>query len=73
MTHLYKFFTCLDINKICLNNVTHMNCCNFPVFSARLPRKPDVVVIHDGVRPFVPEDILTTVVEAAKEYGVSLG
>ena len=34
-------------------------------------REPDVVVIHDGVRPFVPEETLTDVVNAANEFGVS--
>lgn len=33
--------------------------------------KPEVVIIHDAVRPFVEEDVLFQVVTAAKEYGVS--
>lgn len=33
--------------------------------------QPDVVIIHDAVRPFVEEDILLRVVTAAKEHGVS--
>lgn len=33
--------------------------------------RPDVVIIHDAVRPFVEEDILLRVVTAAKEHGVS--
>lgn len=35
-----------------------------------LLQKPEVVIIHDAVRPFVEEDILSKVVMAAKEYGV---
>uniref|UniRef100_UPI00398EEA4B D-ribitol-5-phosphate cytidylyltransferase isoform X4 n=1 Tax=Pristiophorus japonicus TaxID=55135 RepID=UPI00398EEA4B len=31
--------------------------------------KPEVVIIHDAVRPFVEEDILFSVATAAKEYG----
>ena len=34
--------------------------------------KPEVVIIHDAVRPFVEEDILLRVVLAAKEHGVSV-
>lgn len=36
-----------------------------------LLQKPEVVIIHDAVRPFVEEDILFKVVMAAKEHGVS--
>lgn len=38
--------------------------------SNRLLQKPEVVIIHDAVRPFVEEDILLKVVMAAKEHGV---
>ena len=34
--------------------------------------KPEVVIIHDAVRPFVEEDVLLKVVTAAKEHGVSI-
>ncbi|XP_061852549.1 D-ribitol-5-phosphate cytidylyltransferase isoform X3 [Colius striatus] len=33
--------------------------------------KPEVVIIHDAVRPFVEEDILSKVVMAAKEHGAA--
>uniref|UniRef100_A0A8C5XWE2 D-ribitol-5-phosphate cytidylyltransferase n=1 Tax=Microcebus murinus TaxID=30608 RepID=A0A8C5XWE2_MICMU len=33
--------------------------------------KPEVVIIHDAVRPFVEEDVLLKVVIAAKEHGCS--
>ncbi|XP_052041887.1 D-ribitol-5-phosphate cytidylyltransferase [Apodemus sylvaticus] len=33
--------------------------------------KPEVVIIHDAVRPFVEEDILLRVVLAAKEHGAA--
>uniref|UniRef100_A0A8D2KID5 D-ribitol-5-phosphate cytidylyltransferase n=1 Tax=Urocitellus parryii TaxID=9999 RepID=A0A8D2KID5_UROPR len=33
--------------------------------------KPEVVIIHDAVRPFFEEDILLKVVTAAKEHGCS--
>lgn len=33
--------------------------------------KPEVVIIHDAVRPFFEEDDLLKVVKAAKEHGVS--
>ncbi|XP_008835831.1 D-ribitol-5-phosphate cytidylyltransferase, partial [Nannospalax galili] len=33
--------------------------------------KPEVVVIHDAVRPFVEEDVLLRVVTAAKEHGAA--
>ncbi|NXG42058.1 ISPD cytidylyltransferase, partial [Psilopogon haemacephalus] len=36
-----------------------------------LLQKPEVVIIHDAVRPFVEEDILSKVVMAAKEYGAA--
>ncbi|KAJ7322371.1 hypothetical protein JRQ81_018658 [Phrynocephalus forsythii] len=36
-----------------------------------LLKKPEVVVIHDAVRPFVEEDILFKVVMAAKEHGAA--
>uniref|UniRef100_A0A8C0B6T1 D-ribitol-5-phosphate cytidylyltransferase n=1 Tax=Buteo japonicus TaxID=224669 RepID=A0A8C0B6T1_9AVES len=38
-------------------------------FSNHLLQKPEVVIIHDAVRPFVEEDILSKVVMAAKEHG----
>ena len=34
--------------------------------------KPEVVIIHDAVRPFVEEDVLLKVVTAAQEHGVSI-
>jgi 2-C-methyl-D-erythritol 4-phosphate cytidylyltransferase len=34
--------------------------------------KPEVVIIHDAVRPFVEEDVLLKVVIAAKAHGVSV-
>ncbi|XP_074692828.1 D-ribitol-5-phosphate cytidylyltransferase isoform X5 [Strix aluco] len=40
-------------------------------FSNHLLQKPEVVIIHDAVRPFVEEDILSKVVMAAKEYGAA--
>ncbi|KAF0883317.1 ISPD cytidylyltransferase, partial [Crocuta crocuta] len=33
--------------------------------------KPEVVIIHDAVRPFVEEDVLLKVVSAAKEHGAA--
>ncbi|XP_012514874.1 PREDICTED: isoprenoid synthase domain-containing protein isoform X2 [Propithecus coquereli] len=33
--------------------------------------KPEIVIIHDAVRPFVEEDVLLKVVIAAKEHGCS--
>ncbi|XP_051466834.1 D-ribitol-5-phosphate cytidylyltransferase isoform X2 [Apus apus] len=36
-----------------------------------LLQKPEVVIIHDAVRPFVEEDILSKVVMAAKEHGAA--
>uniref|UniRef100_A0A8C8U1Q0 D-ribitol-5-phosphate cytidylyltransferase n=1 Tax=Peromyscus maniculatus bairdii TaxID=230844 RepID=A0A8C8U1Q0_PERMB len=33
--------------------------------------KPEVVIIHDAVRPFVEEDVLLRVVMAAKEHGAA--
>ncbi|XP_075804156.1 D-ribitol-5-phosphate cytidylyltransferase isoform X1 [Microtus pennsylvanicus] len=33
--------------------------------------RPDVVIVHDAVRPFVEEDILLRVVTAAKEHGAA--
>ncbi|XP_068829341.1 D-ribitol-5-phosphate cytidylyltransferase isoform X3 [Capricornis sumatraensis] len=33
--------------------------------------KPEVVIIHDAVRPFVEEDVLLNVVTAAQEHGCS--
>ncbi|NXW67102.1 ISPD cytidylyltransferase, partial [Hirundo rustica] len=41
-------------------------------FSSHLVQKPEVVIIHDAVRPFVEEDIVSKVVMAAKEHGVSI-
>ncbi|XP_074430896.1 D-ribitol-5-phosphate cytidylyltransferase isoform X1 [Larus michahellis] len=40
-------------------------------FSDHLLQKPEVVIIHDAVRPFVEEDILSKVVMAAKEHGAA--
>ncbi|NXJ16249.1 ISPD cytidylyltransferase, partial [Odontophorus gujanensis] len=40
-------------------------------FSKHLLQKPEVVIIHDAVRPFVEEDILLKVVMAAKECGAA--
>lgn len=33
--------------------------------------RPEVVIIHDAVRPFVEEDFLSKIALAAKEHGVS--
>ncbi|XP_074223503.1 D-ribitol-5-phosphate cytidylyltransferase isoform X3 [Camelus bactrianus] len=38
--------------------------------NSRLSR-PEVVIIHDAVRPFVEEDVLLKVVTAAKEHGAA--
>ncbi|XP_031409776.1 D-ribitol-5-phosphate cytidylyltransferase [Meleagris gallopavo] len=40
-------------------------------FSNNQLQKPEVVIIHDAVRPFVEEDILLKVVMAAKEHGAA--
>ncbi|KAM9572833.1 D-ribitol-5-phosphate cytidylyltransferase isoform 5-T5 [Guaruba guarouba] len=40
-------------------------------FSNQLLQKPEVVIIHDAVRPFVEEDILLKVVMAAKDHGAA--
>ncbi|KFU87597.1 Isoprenoid synthase domain-containing protein, partial [Chaetura pelagica] len=40
-------------------------------FSNYLLQKPEIVIIHDAVRPFVEEDILSKVVMAAKEHGAA--
>ncbi|NXJ77929.1 ISPD cytidylyltransferase, partial [Trogon melanurus] len=40
-------------------------------FSNCLLQKPEVVIIHDAVRPFVEEDILSRVVMAAKDQGAA--
>lgn len=34
--------------------------------------KPEVVIVHDAVRPFVEEDFLCEIAVAAKEHGVSV-
>ncbi|XP_059584938.1 D-ribitol-5-phosphate cytidylyltransferase isoform X2 [Alligator mississippiensis] len=34
-------------------------------------QKPEVVIIHDAVRPFIEEDILLKVVKAAKDHGAA--
>ncbi|NXI41467.1 ISPD cytidylyltransferase, partial [Galbula dea] len=39
--------------------------------SNHLLQKPEVVIIHDAVRPFVEEDILSKVVVAAKKHGAA--
>ncbi|XP_010188813.1 PREDICTED: isoprenoid synthase domain-containing protein-like, partial [Mesitornis unicolor] len=40
-------------------------------FSSHQLQKPEVVIIHDAVRPFVEEDILSKVVMAAQEHGAA--
>ncbi|XP_065522321.1 D-ribitol-5-phosphate cytidylyltransferase isoform X2 [Lathamus discolor] len=40
-------------------------------FSNQLLQKPEVVIIHDAVRPFVEEEILSKVVMAAKDHGAA--
>ena len=37
---------------------------------ANSAKEPDVVVIHDAVRPFVDEQIVKEVASAANEHGV---
>ncbi|RPH96573.1 MAG: 2-C-methyl-D-erythritol 4-phosphate cytidylyltransferase, partial [Calditrichaeota bacterium] len=37
-----------------------------------LPESIDIVMIHDGVRPFVSERILVDSVHAAKQYGAAV-
>lgn len=34
--------------------------------------KPQVVIVHDAVRPFVEEDFLRQIAAAAKKHGVSV-
>lgn len=36
---------------------------------AALPEETDLVLVHDGARPLVPVDVLTTAVQAADEHG----
>jgi len=38
---------------------------------AGLPRDTDLVLVHDAVRPFLPADRLTAVIDAANEYGAA--
>ncbi|MCL1787153.1 MAG: 2-C-methyl-D-erythritol 4-phosphate cytidylyltransferase [Defluviitaleaceae bacterium] len=38
----------------------------------RLPKDTDVVLIHDGVRPFVTADLVQAVASAAKQYGAAI-
>lgn len=33
---------------------------------------PEIVIVHDGVRPFFPEDTICNLVMAAKEHGVKI-
>ena len=33
---------------------------------------PDLILIHDGARPFITERVILNVVEAAAEYGASV-
>jgi len=44
------------------------------VFSAlrALPATTEIVLVHDGVRPFVTEDIVIAVVDAARNYGAAV-
>ena len=42
--------------------------CLFPVYTGECP---DVVIIHDAVRPFVDEETMRHVANAANEHGVS--
>lgn len=42
------------------------------VFNALKAATGDMVIIHDGARPFVTEDIITACVECAKEYGSAI-
>jgi len=46
----------------------------FSVLSAlrALPEDTEIVLVHDGVRPFVTEDIVTAVVEAVKKHGAAV-
>lgn len=37
-----------------------------------LPREVEVVVVHDGVRPFVSTELVASVVEAAKREGAAI-
>lgn len=38
---------------------------------AALPPDTDLVLVHDAVRPFLPADRLTAVIDAAREYGAA--
>lgn len=44
------------------------------VFNAlkSLPSSTDIVVIHDGARPFVSQEVLKEAIEAAAEHGASI-
>lgn len=35
---------------------------------ARLPEPPDLVLVHDGARPFVPENVILAVLKALETY-----
>lgn len=41
-------------------------------FSEVNPEKTDIVLVHDGVRPLVGEDLITRVIEATEEAGVAI-
>lgn len=36
------------------------------------PEKDNIVLIHDGVRPFIDSDLISRNIEAAKEYGSAI-
>ena len=36
------------------------------------PRETELVVVHDAVRPFVSQDLIRTVVEAARRHGAAI-
>ena len=38
----------------------------------RLPEDVDLVLVHDGVRPFVTGDVIRRTIEAAKRYGAAV-
>ena len=38
----------------------------------RLPKEIDLVLVHDGVRPFVTGDLILRTIEAAKTYGAAV-
>lgn len=69
MSDIVQRFGHRKVRVVTGGSTRHRSICNG--VQALAEDRPEVVIVHDAVRPFVEEDFLYQITLAAKEHGVS--